>query len=126
MKSTVVDKTQVTQQTSGNKNMILSNEVMQYHMDVLNVIKTSWRIPGKLSSKKDLLAIILIRIRKDGKIVDFNMEKSSGNKIYDESIIRALRAAEPLPAIPAALNTDFVELGFRFIPDTKEEESSKQ
>jgi hypothetical protein len=55
------------------------------------------------------------------------VDKGSGDKAYDESIIRAVRAAEPLPAIPAALNTDFVELGFRFMPDkTGEEQSPKK
>jgi len=89
----------------------------------MNTIKASWRLPGELYAKKDLLTIVLLRIRKDGKIVGLAMEKSSGNKAYDESIVRALRAAEPLPIIPTALNTDFVELGFRFRPDTGEEQS---
>jgi colicin import membrane protein len=87
--------------------------MMQYYMDVRNAVETSWRKPEFLS-KKDLQTLVTIKIRKDGRIIDINVDKSSGNRVYDESIMRALRAAEPLPTIPAALNTDFVELGFNF------------
>jgi TonB family protein len=118
-----VQQNQSTQQISRGKNLPFSNEMMRYHMDVMNAIDASWRLPKELYAKKDLLALVLLRIRKDGTIVDLSVEKSSGNRAYDESITRALRTAEPLPAIPAALNTDFVELGFRFMPDTGEEQS---
>lgn len=120
-----VQQNQNTQQISRGKNLPFSNEMMRYHMDVLDAVKTSWRIPEELSSKKDLQTLVTIMIRKDGRIVDLKVDKGSGNRAYDESIVRALRAAEPLPAIPAALNTDFVELGFRFMPDTGKEQSKK-
>jgi TonB family protein len=118
-----VQQDQTAQQTLKDKTPLFLNDKMQYHMDVMNTIKASWRLPGEPYNKRDLLTIVLLRIRKDGKIVDINMEQSSGNKAYDESIMRALRAAEPLPVIPSVLNTDFVELGFRFRSDTGEEQS---
>jgi TonB family protein len=120
-----VQQGQNVQQTSKGKDLLLSNDKMQYHIDVLNAVNKSWRIPKELSSKKDLQTLVTIKIRKDGTIVDLSVDKGSGDKAYDESIIRAVRAAEPLPAIPAALNTDFVELGFRFRPTDTGEEQSK-
>jgi TonB family protein len=55
-------------------------------------------------------------VRKDGRITDINIEKRSGNRVYDESVLRVLRAVEPLPTIPQSLNADSLEIGFRFVP----------
>lgn len=68
------------------------------------------------SFKKDLETVVTIKIRKDGRIVDINIEKRSGNRMYDESILRVLRSVDPLPPIPASLNMDTMEIGFRFLP----------
>ena len=68
------------------------------------------------SFKKDLETVVTIRIRKDGRIVDVNVEKRSGNRVYDESILRVLRSVDPLPPIPDSLNTDALEIGLRFLP----------
>ncbi len=86
----------------------------KYYMEVWDKIKAAWGLPG--ASFKNLETIVTIKIRKDGRIVDINVEKRSGNRLYDESISRALRAVDPLPPIPSSLNTDTLEIGFRFLP----------
>ncbi|MBA4390083.1 MAG: hypothetical protein C0399_04010 [Syntrophus sp. (in: bacteria)] len=87
----------------------------KYLMDIWDKIKGAWNVPG-MASRKDLETIVTIKIRKDGRIVDINIEKRSGNRVYDESILRVLRAVEPLPPIPQSLNMDSIEVGFRFLP----------
>jgi TonB family protein len=88
----------------------------QYILGIWEKIKNSWGLPGMSSFKKDLETIVTIKIRKDGRIVDINIEKRSGNRIYDESILRVLRSVDPLSPIPASLNMDTMEIGFRFLP----------
>lgn len=88
----------------------------QYILGIWEKIKNSWGLPGMSSFKKDLETIVTIRVRKDGRITDINVEKRSGNRVYDESILRVLRSVEPLPPIPASLNMDTIEIGFRFLP----------
>jgi TonB family protein len=88
----------------------------RYIRDVWEKIRNAWALPGLASFKKDLETIVTIRIRKDGRIVDVNVEKRSGNRVYDESILRVLRGVDPLPSIPDSLNTDVLEIGFRFLP----------
>ncbi len=88
----------------------------RYILGIWEKIKSSWGLPGMASSRKDLETVVTIRIRKDGRIVDINMEKRSGNRVYDESILRVLRSVDPLPPIPDSLNTDTMEIGFRFLP----------
>jgi len=93
----------------------LDPATQKYILDIWDKVKSAWGVPG-MTYKKDLETIVIIKIRKDGRIVDINVEKRSGNRIYDESILRVLRAVDPLPPIPASLNTDSIELGFRFLP----------
>lgn len=87
----------------------------RYLMEVWERIKNAWGLPGMSSSKRNLETIVTIRIRKDGKIVDVNVEKRSGNRVYDESILRVLRSVD-LPPIPSSLGMDSMEIGFRFLP----------
>jgi colicin import membrane protein len=88
----------------------------QYMLGVWEKIKNAWGLPGMSKYSKNLETVVTIRIRKDGRIVDINIEKRSGNRVYDESILRVLRSVDPLPPIPSSLNTDSLEIGFRFLP----------
>jgi colicin import membrane protein len=91
--------------------------MQQYYLAVWEKIKNAWNAPGMSKFSKNLVEMVVtIRIRKDGRIVDINIEKRSGNRVYDESILRVLRAVDPLPPIPPSLNLDFHEIGFRFYP----------
>jgi len=87
-----------------------------YIFDFWEKIKEAWGLPGSYSSKQNLESIVTIKIRKDGRIIDINFEKRSGNRLYDESILRAIRSIDPLPPVPPSFNSDTVELGFRFMP----------
>lgn len=100
---------------SGGSGAPLDPAMQKYLLDIWEKIKGAWNVPG-IAQKKDLETIVMIKIRKDGRIVDINIEKRSGNRIYDESVLRVLRAVEPLPPIPSSLNTDALEIGFRFLP----------
>jgi colicin import membrane protein len=100
---------------SGEGGGIVDPLMQKYHMDVMEKIKEVWRMPA--ASKKEWETIMVIKIRKDGTVVDIIPEKPSGNRLYDESIRRAIKAAEPLPRIPAAIREDSLELGFRFRPE---------
>jgi len=88
----------------------------KYILEIWEKIRQAWGLPGSYATKKDLESIVTIKIRKDGRIVDINFEKRSGNRFYDESILRAIRSIDPLPAIPPSFNSDIMEIGFRFLP----------
>lgn len=95
---------------------LLDPASQQYMLGVWEKIKNAWGLPGMSKYSKNLETVVTIRIRKDGRIVDINIEKRSGNRVYDESILRVLRSVDPLPPIPSSLNTDSLEIGFRFLP----------
>ncbi len=80
-----------------------------YYSMVVNRIKEQWIYPESID--KDLLTIVIIRIAKDGGITIDNIEKSSGNPLFDRSVLRAINKSSPLPPPPQE-----IEIGVRFRP----------
>jgi TonB family protein len=64
-----------------------------------------------------LETIIIIIIERDGKIQKWWFEKKSGSALYDQSAMRAIKKAEPLPSLPKELNKDILEFGILFRSD---------
>jgi colicin import membrane protein len=89
--------------------------MQKYGMDVQEKIQEAWRKPA--ISKKGLTTVeVAIKIRRDGMVIDMIPEKMSGNRLYDESVLRAIKAAV-LPRIPIAIKEDLIEFVVRFSPE---------
>ncbi|HEX2966441.1 MAG TPA: TonB family protein [Syntrophorhabdaceae bacterium] len=89
--------------------------LQKYHNDIQEKIKTAWRKP--LNIKKGLETVVGVKIRRDGIVVDIEVVARSGNRLFDESVIRAIRSGEPYPKIPAGIKEEPVDLGFIFRPE---------
>jgi colicin import membrane protein len=80
-------------------------------------IKRCWSLPENLpKGKVDLEAIIVILIEKEGKVQKAYFEKRSGNTLYDQMAMRAIKKADPLPPIPEGFG-ESLEIGLRFYPE---------
>jgi TolA protein len=88
----------------------------RYYTAVYNKIYNSWILPG-YSSKRQLEAVVNIRIAKTGKILNTSFEQRSGSAYFDRSVLRAIKKADPLPPLPVGFNEKYLELGIRFIPE---------
>jgi colicin import membrane protein len=89
-----------------------------YNSLVESKIKEAWTIPENLIKETvDLETIIVIIIDQNGRVQKWWFEKKSGNATYDQSAIRAIKKAEPLPPIPKELGKEKFEFGIRFLPD---------
>jgi len=88
----------------------------RYYTAVYNKIYNSWVLPG-YSSKRQLEAVVNIRIAKNGKILNTHFEQRSSNAYFDRSVLRAIKKADPLPPLPVGFNEKYLELGIRFIPE---------
>jgi colicin import membrane protein len=96
----------------------LESKLNEYYSMVWAKIKEAWTIPENLLKEKvDLEAIVVIIIERDGKIKKSWFEKKSGNTLYDQMAMRAIKKAEPLPPIPKELSENTLEVGIRFFPD---------
>jgi colicin import membrane protein len=63
-----------------------------------------------------LIAEVELQIAKDGTILSERIVKSSGNREYDSSVLRAVRKADPLPPPPAKVYEDFKVVRVIFDP----------
>jgi outer membrane biosynthesis protein TonB len=107
--------------TSSNKTSPeLDSKLKQYYNMIWTKIKKAWTIPENLLKEKervDLETIIVLIIERDGKIQKYWFEKKSGNDLYDQMAVRAIKKAEPLPPVPNELSENTLEVGIRFFPD---------
>jgi TonB family protein len=78
-----------------------------YYALITEEIWNQWVYPD--FDSKELEIVISIRIDKKGRIVSQEIEKSSGNKLFDRSAAKALSKASPLPPPPIE-----IEIGVRF------------
>ena len=60
---------------------------------------------------------IVVVIDREGKIQKSWFERKSGNSLFDQRAMRAIKKAEPLPPIPKEFSDATLEMGFRFHPD---------
>jgi len=96
----------------------LESALNDYYDMIWAKIKKEWTLPENLrKGRTDLEATIVIVIEKEGKIQKYWFEKKSGNALFDQRAMWAIKKAEPFPPIPKEFSDDTLEMGFRFHPD---------
>jgi colicin import membrane protein len=76
---------------------------------VASEIHEEWHWPDYM--KKDLEAVISMKIERDGTISQVRFEKKSGDGLFDRSIAQAIAKASPVTPPPYEM-----EIGVRFYP----------
>ncbi len=96
----------------------LGSILNDYYNTIWEKIKKEWTLPGGLPrGKASLETIIVIVVERDGKIQKSWFEKRSGNALYDQTTMRAIKKADPLPPIPKEFRDNTFEIGIRFFPE---------
>lgn len=96
----------------------LGSILNDYYNTIWEKIKKEWTLPGGLPrGKASLETIIVIVIERDGRIQKSWFEKKSGNALYDQTTMRAIKKADPLPPIPKEYSDTTFEIGIRFFPE---------
>ena len=85
-----------------------------YYAAVWAKIKGQWSLPKDILSKENLEAVIQARILRSGAVGDVSFEKRSGNRFFDDSAMKAVRKASPLPPLPDWIRDSSIEIGIRF------------
>jgi colicin import membrane protein len=86
-----------------------------YYNTIWEIIRDAWVIPEGVHVQPGLETIVGIRIAKDGRVLQINIESASGNEPFDQSAIRAIEKSSPLPPLPGEEET--MEVGIRFTPE---------
>ena len=74
-----------------------SGDAGAYLDQVVSRIMAVWRLPEKLDGRK---VIIHIHLERSGRVSNLRVEKSSGDKKFDDSAIEAVRTASPFRSVP--------------------------
>jgi colicin import membrane protein len=97
---------------------LLESKLNDYYGTIWVKIKKEWTLPENIpKGEKSLEAIIVVIVERGGKIQKSWFEKRSGNALYDQMAMRAIRKAEPFPPIPEEFTDNTFEIGIRFHPD---------
>lgn len=90
-----------------------------YYSLIRDRVQAAWIYPEGFNAN-DVSIVISIKIGKSGRLIDSWVEKGSGNRSFDESLINAVRKASPFPPLPQDFNSVYLETGLRFCPLCKE------
>jgi len=71
-----------------------------YYALVKQTMYDAWIQPGELSAKAGLAATVAITVQKDGTITARRMVAGSGNRVMDDSVMKAVNAVMKLKPLP--------------------------
>lgn len=85
-----------------------------YQAEVEHWIKSRWSYPVAVQVKKDLEAVVVILIKRDGTILKTELKKRSSNPIFDQSVMKAVEKSDPLPPLPEGYRKTHEEIEITF------------
>ena len=88
-------------------------EFIVYYNQMRRLIREKWTWVGKRS---DLEVKVGFSIRENGEIVGLKILQGSRDPSYDDSVVRAVRGANPLPPPPESYRKDFMDVELTFRP----------
>jgi len=88
-----------------------------YAAEIYSNISKNWSFNEKFADgRKNLVALLGIRIMSDGKIRDVWFDRRSGNSYFDDQAQKAVLKTGSLPPFPEGFRKPFLEIGLRFTP----------
>ncbi len=82
-------------------------------------ITANWKpMIAPVGPSQEFEAVVFCRISRKGILIEVKMVRSSGNALYDQSIVRALKLSDPFPPLPYQYQKPTVafKLTFRYTP----------
>jgi TonB family protein len=76
----------------------------------------AWILPMPQEEARRLQATALLTVSRAGEIAHLKLLQPSGNSLFDESLLRAIKHASPLPPLPEDYQGAFLEVEMRFRP----------
>jgi len=91
------------------------SQFWSYYMHVHDKMYEAWDQPGQAKSlDKKLVTTLILHVARDGRIEGVRMERSSGNKLLDDSVMAAAHSVPRLDPLPEGLGGDFAEISVNF------------
>ena len=104
---------QINSNTSAKNNQQdINSSFAAYNDEMHKKIVSKWTPP---SVNKNMRVVLDFTIQKNGRVTDAKIYKSSGDKKLDDSALKALKKASPLPPLPLNFNQDSINVKFDFV-----------
>ncbi len=88
----------------GGGGVVRGLEFIMYTEQVKQQVKKSWIVTEK---KPGLTATVRFGVQPDGEVFAIELVKRSGDRAFDESVVRAVNKANPLPPPPQTYQQEF-------------------
>lgn len=105
-----------TNQPGSGGGVTVDEVTKSYLIAVNNQVQKYWILPDLQNWKDTLEAVMVIRVRSDGVVIDSFFEKKSENSYFNQFVEKAIQEASPLPPFPLELKKNEMEIGLRFRP----------
>ncbi len=106
---------QITGGSGGSSGLPSGRAAEEYYSILWQRIHDAWLIPSSMAaSSYGYETVVTLTIEKDGTITDLDIEKSSGNIYFDQTAIRAIKRASPLPPFPPSWLQKDINIGIKF------------
>lgn len=79
-------------------------EFIMYTQQLQRQVQASWIVTEK---RPGLAASVSFKIQPDGDIQEVELTQSSGDGVFDQSVVRAIRKAAPFPPPPRSYSEEF-------------------
>ncbi len=89
-------------------------QMRAYYATIWSRIKGKWALPQGILPGEVLETVIDVTILRSGAVTQVNFEKRSGNRYFDESAMKAIQKASPLPPLPSWSRENSLGVGIRF------------
>src|SRR5262245_54541212 len=90
-------------------------EFTYYLLVIRNRIAAAWAPPAGLASAGQAVrAVVFFRISRSGQITEIRLEQGSAIDFFDQSAIRAVTVANPMPPLPLGYNAPDLGVHFGF------------
>ena len=112
-------KTRLARNKTANQPVAISAvgnyQLNRYAEQLKAWITDHWQLPELLLQEK-LSATVSLTINASGNLVKQKPEKMSGNRLFDDSILRAIARSAPFPSFPPAMDKTQEEFIITFDP----------
>jgi colicin import membrane protein len=94
----------------------VDENLRRYLIAVNSQIQEHWVLPDLQNWKENVEAIVIIRVRRDGAVIETTFKKKSDNVFFNQFVEKTLKLSSPLPPFPIGINQSEMEIGLKFRP----------